>query len=71
MATLPTCTYLTPSDPSYEVVWGALRAHVGPALTGWQYLGPNPAYGAHVFRLRETATTPRRVVLITPKGEVR
>lgn len=59
---------LTPTHPHYEIVWGGLARLVG-SLDGWQYLGPNPAYNAHVFRLRETATTRRRVVMVTASGQ--
>lgn len=60
--------YLTPDQPNYETVWGGLARLVG-SLQDWQYLGPNPAYSAHVFRLRETATTPRRVVMVKADGQ--
>ena len=55
--------YLTEGTAQYEAAWDALRRRVG-SLDGWQYMGPNSAYDSHVFRLRETATTPRRVELI-------
>lgn len=44
-------TYLDEHHPDYERIWQELKARVGN-LEGWQYIGPNPSYCAHAFRLR-------------------
>ncbi len=42
---------LKPDTKDWETAWGELR-RLRPSLNGWQYLGANAAYNAHVFRLR-------------------
>ena len=46
---------LEPGSGEWERTWKLLEARIKPlggSLDGWQYMGHNRAYGAHLFRLR-------------------